>query len=477
MQVCSDWRWSLCAIGVALGPLGFLADPCWRFVGHAPGPKHCLKAGTVRARAPTPQRRPSKRIGSRRGPRGSRAPGPRWPKSEAPNAAAEARRCAPAAPAFVPGLVRPEVIYVETLMASEDVFLVNRDSNLEEVARWIRNGGHALVVDHWRDLERCRAAVLKPLKKAAASAKEAERQRTLKKQLSDRLLGQVAEGRIALQGAPRADFLRTLYGDLFSDGHRFALPSGVLMGLANAWQYFEGGVRFPFLAPPVLAGPVRPFYGVYAYPHPVTHFDMLIEWLRNSSDSRTLQSALDVGTGCGVVALMLRQIAGIPDVVATDVSPNAVYGAREELKRQGLDDVEVLCSDLFTGMDRKFDLVVFNPPWLPLPQATANEPPRTVLDLGNFYSPDLFRRFFDGLPRVLNSDGRAVLLFSNHAEIRGYVDQHPFKAVMDCGDLRVEKVLSRDFDVEGRRRRTGRPQVKPSLEPAAELWELRLKGN
>ena len=115
----------------------------------------------------------------------------------------------------MPGLVRPEVIYVETLMASEDVFLVNRDSNLEEVARWIRNGGHALVVDHWRDLERCRAAVLKPLKKAAASAKEAERQRTLKKQLSDRLLGQVVEGRIALQGAPRADFLRTLQPEQF----------------------------------------------------------------------------------------------------------------------------------------------------------------------------------------------------------------------------------------------------------------------
>ena len=172
------------------------------------------------------------------------------------------------------------------------------------------------------------------------------------------------------------------------------------MGLANAWQYFEGGVRFPFLAPPVLSGPVRPFYGVYAYPHPVTHFDMLIEWLRNSSNSRThSQSALDVGTGCGVVALMLRRIAGIPDVVATDVSPNAVYGAREELKRQGLDDVQVLCSDLFTGLDpdRKFDLVVFNPPWLPLPASTANEPPRTVLGPRQF----LFRRPFPALLRRL----------------------------------------------------------------------------
>ena len=193
------------------------------------------------------------------------------------------------------------------------------------------------------------------------------------------------------------------------------------MGLANAWQYFEGGVRFSFLAPPVLSGPVRPFFGVYAYPHPVTHFEMLIEWLQNCSESRP-QIALDVGTGCGVVTFVLRRIAGIPEVVATDVSPNAVYGAREEFQRQGLTGVEVLCSDLYAGLEgRQFDLVVFNPPWLPLPEAAADEPPRTVLDLGNFYSQDLFVRFFNGLAQVLNPRGKALLLFSNHATSRGYV--------------------------------------------------------
>ena len=38
-----------------------------------------------------------------------------------------------------------------------------------------------------------------------------ERQRTLKKELSDRLLGPVGyPGRIALEGAPAADFLQSL---------------------------------------------------------------------------------------------------------------------------------------------------------------------------------------------------------------------------------------------------------------------------
>ena len=54
------------------------------------------------------------------------------------------------------------------------------------------------------------------------------------------------------------------------------------------------------------------------------------------------RSALDLGTGCGVVALLLSaQLGSEVALVASDVSVNAVYGAREEMKRQGL-PVEVI---------------------------------------------------------------------------------------------------------------------------------------
>ena len=54
------------------------------------------------------------------------------------------------------------------------------------------------------------------------------------------------------------------------------------------------------------------------------------------------RSALDLGTGCGVVALLLSaELGSKVALVASDVSVNAVYGAREEMKRQGL-PVEVI---------------------------------------------------------------------------------------------------------------------------------------
>lgn len=128
---------------------------------------------------------------------------------------------------------------------------------------------------------------------------------------------------------------------------------------------------------------------------------------------------------------------------------------------------------------RKFDLVVFNPPWLPLPQPSAGEPPRTQLDSGNFYPEDLFPRLFDGLPEVLNPGGTAVLLFSNHALSRKYVEEHPFQAAMagsKSKDRFRTRLFTRDFELEGRRRRTGRPQVGVvDEEPRAELWEFQLE--
>ena len=131
-------------------------------------------------------------------------------------------------------------------------------------------------------------------------------------------------------------------------------------------------------------------------------------------------------------------------------------------------------SDLFQNLPgRTFDLVVFNPPWLPLPEMLG---PRSHLDSGNFYPKDLFLRIFDALPEVLSPGGVALLLFSNHALIRGYVDEHPFQVALKNSKSSLQSQLfSRDFNLEGRRRRTGRPQVNQDDEPCAELWEFRVE--
>ena len=73
---------------------------------------------------------------------------------------------------------------------------------------------------------------------------------------------------------------------------------------------------------------------------------------------------LDVGTGSGAIALALASELPEARVTACDVSEDALAVARANGERLGI-DVEWVASDLFAGLgERRFDLVVSNPPYV-----------------------------------------------------------------------------------------------------------------
>ncbi len=72
---------------------------------------------------------------------------------------------------------------------------------------------------------------------------------------------------------------------------------------------------------------------------------------------------VDVGTGCGAIALAIAHERPAARVTATDVSPPALELARENAERLGL-PVELVRTHLLEGLDGPFDLVVSNPPYV-----------------------------------------------------------------------------------------------------------------
>jgi release factor glutamine methyltransferase len=90
----------------------------------------------------------------------------------------------------------------------------------------------------------------------------------------------------------------------------------------------------------------------------------------------------DVGTGSGAVALALAQERPDLDVVATDVSADALLVARANASRLGLGErVEFREGDLLAGVGR-LDAVLSNPPYVAeaeratlAPEITRHEPP------------------------------------------------------------------------------------------------------
>lgn len=79
--------------------------------------------------------------------------------------------------------------------------------------------------------------------------------------------------------------------------------------------------------------------------------------------------ALDVGTGCGVQALLMARHAR--RVIATDVSPRALDAARVNAAINGIENVELRRGDLFEPVQgERFDLIVSNPPFVISPETT-----------------------------------------------------------------------------------------------------------
>jgi release factor glutamine methyltransferase len=126
---------------------------------------------------------------------------------------------------------------------------------------------------------------------------------------------------------------------------------------------------------------------------------------------------VDVGTGSGAVALALKDERPDLTVVATDVDPDALAVARANGLHLGL-DVAFMQADLLDGVDRRFDAVLANLPYVPsgveLPPEIARYEPAGALFSG-LDGLDLIRRLLGmtaGVPLVALEVGLAECVAS-----------------------------------------------------------------
>lgn len=72
---------------------------------------------------------------------------------------------------------------------------------------------------------------------------------------------------------------------------------------------------------------------------------------------------IDIGTGCGAIALAIASERPRARVLATDIDPACVELARRNANRLGL-DIDVHRADLFGDIEGRFDVIVSNPPYI-----------------------------------------------------------------------------------------------------------------
>jgi release factor glutamine methyltransferase len=124
---------------------------------------------------------------------------------------------------------------------------------------------------------------------------------------------------------------------------------------------------------------------------------------------------LDVGTGSGFVAERIAEETGAR-VIGSDLNPNACRRARER-------GVPVVRGDLTEPfVDEAFDVVTFNPPYLPTDPETEWDDWMEVALSGGESGLAVVEPFLSSVRRVLAPDGVVLLLASSLAGVEAVVE-------------------------------------------------------
>lgn len=115
------------------------------------------------------------------------------------------------------------------------------------------------------------------------------------------------------------------------------------------------------------------------------------------------RSALEIGVGSGYLSEYLDAVS--KSFVGVDINPEAVRETKKRVKGN------VLQSDLFAKVPKKrYDVIVFNPPYLPKHRADGEEALATV---GGKHGYEVIMRFIQELSDFLDPKGSCYLLFSS----------------------------------------------------------------
>jgi release factor glutamine methyltransferase len=137
---------------------------------------------------------------------------------------------------------------------------------------------------------------------------------------------------------------------------------------------------------------------------------------------------LDMGTGCGILGIVAAENA--KSVVAVDVNPYALRCAKENARLNHVaDKMFLLQGDLFAPIKvgEKFDLIVFNAPYLPTDSAESESPLEKAWS-GGTDGRQTIDRFISQAPKHLKRGGSIDLMQSSLSDV-----DCTLKRFQECG--------------------------------------------
>jgi release factor glutamine methyltransferase len=124
------------------------------------------------------------------------------------------------------------------------------------------------------------------------------------------------------------------------------------------------------------------------------------------------QSVLEIGTGSGIVAMYASRLTD--NITVTDINFDACELARKNFEDNGIENIEILFGNLFEPVkNRKFDVILFNTPYLPTEDGDVIEDTINYAFDGGLNGRKVIDVFLNEVKNHLNDGGIVQLIQSS----------------------------------------------------------------
>jgi len=164
---------------------------------------------------------------------------------------------------------------------------------------------------------------------------------------------------------------------------------------------------------------------------PAEDSELLAEAVRQVIKNQKPKNFLDMGCGTGIQSkTALNKGIGKEGILAVDIDDEAI----KETKKLG---IKVLKSDLFDNVKKKFDLIAFNPPYLP--EDNHDKGKDTT---GGKEGWEIIERFLQQVKNYLTEKGRVLLLFSS------LTNRQKIEEIIKLNGLQAEEIAIKKLFME-----------------------------
>jgi len=170
---------------------------------------------------------------------------------------------------------------------------------------------------------------------------------------------------------------------------------------------------------------------------------LLLETIQEDIKNKVIDSFLEIGVGSGYISLGLYN--QVNKMKVTDINPCVIDYIKDLKQKYDLNKLEVIKSNLFKNIIERFDLIIFNPPYVPselVPKETDIE--KLSTDGGSF-GRKIILKFLMYLNKYLTENGVCYLLISSfnnpHYVFKQILKNNLNYKVLDEKNIFFEKLI------------------------------------